>query len=99
MSPLYCFEFVQFQYFSVPSFDWFATMFSSRLVIGAIQNVTADPGAFPFHGSISCLQIYSAALNPAQIQLKSKCLDAAKYQSSPCPSGFQLYDGICISVS
>ena len=96
---IYNVAFFQFQYFNIPNFDWFASLFSSKLVIGAVANVTADPGAFPFHGSISCFQIFSAALNPAQIKYKSKCSDASNYQSSPCPSGYQLYDGICISVS
>jgi hypothetical protein len=67
-------------------------------MVGAIQNVTQDPSAFPFHGSLSCLQMYTAALNPAQIQFKSNCTDAATYLKTPCPDKYTYYDGICIGV-
>ena len=86
------------QPFSIPNFDWFDHMFGARLMMGAVMNKTLDPAAFPFHGSLSCLQIFANALNPAQIQYKSNCSDAAQYMTSLCPSGFQFYDGTCLSV-
>jgi hypothetical protein len=51
------------QNFNIPSFDWFSTMFSSRLVIGASANASLDPSALPFDGSISCLQMFAAGPN------------------------------------
>jgi hypothetical protein len=54
--------------------------------------------ALPFHGSLSCLQMYTTALTPQQIQYKSNCPDAGTYLSSPCPTGYQSYDGTCIQV-
>ena len=83
------------EYFSIPNFDWFDTMFSSTLVVGAILNSTSG---YPFQGSVSCLQIFANALNPAQIQYKSNCTDAAAYRTQPCLTGYQLYDGICVMV-
>ena len=88
----------QQQYFPIQNFEFFDTMFGSRLVMGAVFNKTLDPSAFPFHGSLSCLQMFTRALNPAQIQYKSNCTDGAKYMSPVCPTGFQFYDGTCISV-
>ena len=87
------------QNFPVANLDWFDAMFGAKLMMGATINKTLDPSAFPFQGSLSCLQIFTSALNPAQIQYKSNCTDAAKFTSSPCPTGYQLYDGICIMVS
>ena len=87
------------QNFAIPSFDWFDTMFTSRLMLGAVQNTTLDPSALPFQGSLSCLQMFGSALNPAQIQYKSYCADASKILTPPCPTGYQFYDGVCIGVS
>jgi hypothetical protein len=51
------------QYFDVPSFDWFPPMFSSRLMLGSVVNASLDPTAFPYHGSISCLQLFTSGVN------------------------------------
>jgi hypothetical protein len=87
------------QNFAIPSFDWFDTMFTSHLMLGAVQNTSLDPSALPFQGSLSCLQMFGSALNPAQIQFKSYCADASKILTPPCPTGYQFYDGVCIGVS
>ncbi len=87
------------QYFAIPSFDWFDPMFGSWIMLGAVQNTTLDPSALPFQGSLSCLQMFGSALNPAQIQYKSYCTDASKILTPPCPTGYQFYDGVCIGVS
>jgi hypothetical protein len=87
------------QYFAIPSFDWFDPMFGSRIMLGAVQSTTLDPSALPFQGSLSCLQMFGSALNPAQIQYKSNCTDAAKILTPPCPTGYQFYDGVCIGVN
>jgi hypothetical protein len=50
----------QLQHFPVPEFGWFDTMFNARLMLGAVPNATADPSAFPFHGSLSCLQVHDS---------------------------------------
>jgi hypothetical protein len=87
------------QNFAIPSFDWFDTMFTSHLMLGAVQNTSLDPSALPFQGSLSCLQMFGSALNSAQIQYKSYCADASKILTPPCPTGYQFYDGVCIGVS
>ena len=48
------------QYFPVSNFDWFDSMFSAKLVVGAVANASLDTTALPFGGSISCLQLYTA---------------------------------------
>jgi hypothetical protein len=40
------------EYFPVANFDWFDAMFSSRIMLGSVFNVSVDPTAFPFHGSV-----------------------------------------------
>ena len=87
------------QYFNISNFDFFDTMFGSKLLMGAVSNRAVDPSTFPFHGSLSCIQMFASALNPAQIQYKSNCTDGAKFMSPVCPTGFQFYDGTCISVT
>ena len=62
------------QYFNIPSFDWFDTMFSSRLVIGASANSSLDPTALPFHGSLSCLQMFASGQNMTCIFLETDIL-------------------------
>ena len=86
---------MQMQYFNIPSFDWFDTMFSAPLIVGAILNQTSS---FPFAGSVSCLQMFASSLNPAEIQYKRNCTDAATFRTPPCLTGYQLYDGICVMV-
>ncbi len=41
-------------YFSLDNFTWFDTMFSSRLMVGAVQNTTLDPTGLKYF--LSCLQ-------------------------------------------
>ena len=53
-----------------------------------------------YFGSISCLQIFDYALDPAAMLLKKNCQDLPEeFRQPPCPLDYELYDGICYKVS
>ena len=53
-----------------------------------------------FRGSLSCLQIYNAAMNEAELITKKNCPDSdVSTKSSSCPDGYTPYKMICIKVA
>ena len=69
----------------------------SEIVIGNSNNSPNDaPG---FTGTISCVQLYNAKLNEAEIEWKKGCGEAASYKSSVCPEEYILLHETCIKVS
>jgi hypothetical protein len=84
-------------YFTLESYDWLSKIFKNDMVrIGG----DAHHNGSPFDGSISCLQVYVDALDPATINWKKHCPDlpVAK-QATPCPVGYNYFDGQCYKVA
>ena len=80
--------------------DWFTALFTRKMRIGSSHPETVARGqeALNFQGSISCLQIYTDALNPAHVHFASGCRKAADHKVTPCPPLFEYYDGMCYKV-
>ena len=50
-------------------------------------------------GSVSCVQVFNRALNPAEINLKKYCPDANRASLVvPCPNGYEIIEGQCLKV-
>jgi hypothetical protein len=84
-------------YFTLGKYDWLTNILQhDKERIGANFAHNGDP----FDGSISCLQIYDYALDPASINLKKKCPDLpSELTATPCPLGYNYYNGQCYKVA
>jgi len=52
-----------------------------------------------FEGSMSCVQVYNAALQPPQIHARMNCTTVDKAdQRTPCPLGYTYFDSMCYKV-
>ncbi len=75
-------------------------MFSSTIRIGA-SNRTASFNR-GFDGFLSCVQMFSEALDPATIHWKKYCPDMDQKEEvlrEPCNPGHHFYDGQCYWIS
>ena len=53
-----------------------------------------------FQGSASCVQLYNAGLDQAEIHYRKDCKAAAgSMMKSMCETGYSYYDGVCYLVS
>ena len=89
----------QQKYYTHVNYDWVSEVFQTPIKIGADDPAS---GILPYDGSISCLQFFDYALNPAEVRLKAHCPDLPEeYKSDPCPEGWEFLhvDGMCYKVS
>ena len=87
----------QAQYFFFDDGNWLETVGNNtRIRIGGMKK---PPDNEKFHGSVSCVQIYNAAMNEAELITKMNCPDLpVSTKSSPCPEGYNPYKEKCIKV-
>ena len=53
-----------------------------------------------FDGSISCVQFFNYALDPATMSMKKHCQDIPEDKvSKPCPENYEFYDNTCYKIS
>ena len=91
---LFSFKF-QSQYFDIDDGNWLQTALKSDLLVGKdSQSILPN-----LEGSLSCLQIFTEALDQAQIQHFKDCRLAQYQKTGICPDGWEYYDGMCSQVS
>lgn len=73
-------------------YDWISKIFNGDDIL-----IGGKAGTTSFDGSISCLQIFDYAMDPATIQLKRYCSDLPE-KADPCPSGFSHFDHYCYAT-
>ena len=83
-------------HFPLDSYDWIAKVFNGEgILLGGNPSLTDEMHSFD--GSISCLQIFDYAMNPATLSMKKFCPELPK-KYEPCPGDYALFDGICYEV-
>ena len=87
--------------FNLTTYDWIPKVFKEPLYLGMDTIGSGyDRNDRSFFGSISCLQIFDYALDPAAMLLKKNCQDLPEeFRQPPCPLDYELYDGTCYKVS
>ena len=88
---------IQGEAFSWDDGTWLESMANdTKIQLGGMGN---NVDWFVFHGSISCFQLYNKAMTDAEIITKRDCPDIAQSsKSSPCPTGYKIYQTKCIKV-
>ena len=82
-------------YFPFVSHKWIPNIFNGdEVTLGG--KLGSDIAAFD--GSISCLQIFDYAMDPATVHLKKYCPDIPEKQEQLCPPAYSYFDGTCYGV-
>ena len=82
-------------YFEFDDGEWMDNALEHAIRVAADKHSLGQS----YRGQISCLQIYTDALTPAQIAFLKNCsFDAKEYQSSKCPADYTFFDGHCYKV-
>jgi hypothetical protein len=85
-------------YFPLKSYQWMSKVFKQPVWLGGNININITDK--PFHGSISCLQVYDYALDAATLTLKKLCPDIPSEQlMTPCPQGYVFFDDWCYKIA
>lgn len=67
-----------------------------RVLIGGSRHQAPQEN---FEGGISCVQIYNAFLNEAQIHIRKNCSVVESAKSAKCPQNYEYFDGQCYMIS
>ena len=81
--------------------EWLKRLNNSTISIGEYKDGFINPDFIQsFIGTISCLQLYSTALNEAEVQIKKNCNDADRFKTPICPENyfFIAHDNMCYRV-
>ena len=85
-------QLLQTSAFTLDSYDWINF---ENVQIGG----TDGPELLPFYGSISCLQVFNYAMDPATLTLKNYCNGLEDTEkANKCGIGSHYYDGVCYKI-
>ena len=88
--------------YTLPNYEWIPKIFKQPFILGQdVDDTFGDQIVRSFRGSISCLQFFDYALDPASIVMKKYCPDVPEeFQTpSPCPTDYEFYDDTCYKIS
>lgn len=93
---MFYFTFHKNKYFQFDDGGWLQTLSNNtKLQVGGIR---VGLGGV-FQGSVSCVQIYNAAINEAAMVMKKNCSNLIMtYAAPPCPEEYHLFMNTCIQV-
>lgn len=85
------------EYYHLNSYAWMSQVFKSPVILGSDEEQST---LIPYDGSISCIQFYNYALDPATVALKKHCPDVpGAYSHKQCGPGYEYFDHWCYKVS
>ena len=87
--------------YSLPNYEWIPKIFKAPFYLGQDEPNRPNLIDRSFWGSVSCLQFFDYALDPASIEVKKFCPDVPEEfkTPSPCPTDYEFYDDTCYKIS